>query len=285
MLAAGHDPPTDDGLLRGVLSDDPYGLRGAAASTTAQLVSTLRGLSDRTDGFFGVHRFRWDRMAGGKAYLAADVRSALAGYDAGQDLAALLPDGFTSADPRHRAQLIDIETLLRGYLLSSQGDRMAMAHSVENRVPFLDHTLVEYLARVPPDAKLVGFVEKKPLRDLFAGVLPPRVLARRKHPYTAPSLAALFEPERDYVTDLLSPSLVARFGIFDPAAVAELVRRCRTGIWPQDHYVSLPVCVLSVQLLCHTFIAGYQRRAALTISYDLVDRRVSHVDGAAADAR
>jgi asparagine synthetase B (glutamine-hydrolysing) len=84
------------------------------------------------------------------------------------------PRTFARWHPLHQAQYLESRFLLPGYILSSQGDRMAMAHGIEGRFPFLDHRLVEFATRLPPEMKLKGLVEKHILReatkDLLAGL-------------------------------------------------------------------------------------------------------------------
>ena len=83
-----------------------------------------------------------------------------------------------------------MKTLLEGYLLSSQGDRMAMAHGVEGRFPFLDPRLVEWAFAIPVDWKLNGYQQKFILRDAFRDELPDAITNRPKRPYMAPDLVA-----------------------------------------------------------------------------------------------
>ena len=80
--------------------------------------------------------------------------------------------------PMARDQYVEAHTLMPGYLLSSQGDRMAMAHSVEGRFPFLDHRVIEFANRLPPRYKLMGLTEKYLLKRAHARHLPPATVAR-----------------------------------------------------------------------------------------------------------
>ena len=124
---------------------------------------------------------------------------------------------------------------MSGYLLSSQGDRMAMAASIEARFPFLDHRVLEFACRMPARLKLCGLREKVLLRRAFASELPATIGQRTKQPYRAPESACFFEPGadgprlREPTAELLSPQSLAEAGLFDPAAAAKLVEKCRTG--------------------------------------------------------
>ena len=87
-------------------------------------------------------------------------------------------------DPLQRAQWLEFKTLLAGYLLSSQGDRMSFAHGVETRMPFLDPNVVHFTWQLPTDLKLKGGVDEKYiLKRAFADQLPTRILQKPKqHP-------------------------------------------------------------------------------------------------------
>ena len=95
------------------------------------------------------HGPRLRGTAAAKMFYSGELRAQLKGYDAAADLAANLPPEFPRWHPLHQAQYLETAFLLPGYILSSQGDRMAMAHGVEGRFPFLDHRLVEFAARIP----------------------------------------------------------------------------------------------------------------------------------------
>jgi asparagine synthase (glutamine-hydrolysing) len=246
---------------------------GVEAADLAELWPTVTAHHRRPDPLFGVHRVRWARMTRLQQYLSPDVRSAISRADPVADLAASLPDGFGTLDALGRAQCLDVHTLLAGYLLSTQGDRMGMAHAVESRVPFLDHTLVAFLSLVPATGKIVGFREKWPLRQAFADVLPASIVTRRKYAYTAPALSAFLGPARgDYVRDLMNEKHIAAAGIFDPAKVTALWQRCVAGAFQDDHYVSAFVSILSTQMLSHLFFELPYRAAADVRNFRLDDR-------------
>jgi asparagine synthase (glutamine-hydrolysing) len=88
----------------------------------------------------------------------------------------------------HLNQMLYIhsKTLLPNFILNYLGDRMEMAHSIEGRVPFLDHHVAEVAARVPVDMKVKGIREKHVLREAAKDVLLPEVYNRQKHPFITP---------------------------------------------------------------------------------------------------
>jgi len=122
-------------------------------------------------------------------------------------------------------------TLMSGYLLSAQGDRMAMAASVEARHPFLDHRVIEFASRLPPRLKIRGLREKVLLKKAMRRDLPPSIVERTKQPYRSPDSACFFPGGKAlaYVAELLDRPALVRAGLFDPVAVGKLVEKCRAG--------------------------------------------------------
>ena len=120
-------------------------------------------------------------------------------------------DGLDAGwDPLSQAQFIESRLFLSQYLLSSQGDRMAMAHAVEGRFPFLDHRLVEFAATIPPALRLRGLDEKYILQACRGRPAAAPVLARTKRPYRAPIRNVFFGPHAPaYVTELLAPEVIS----------------------------------------------------------------------------
>ena len=143
-------------------------------------------------------------------------------------LLAGLPAAFPRWAPLAQDQYLEARTLLAGYLLSSQGDRMLMAHSVEGRFPFLDTELVELANALPPAFKLQGLDEKRVLKRAAAGLVPESILARKKQPYRAPDAMAFTGPGvPEWVAAVLEERAVAEAGVFEPGAVARLWKKCQ----------------------------------------------------------
>jgi len=143
-------------------------------------------------------------------------------------LRAGLPAEFAHWHPLSQAQYLETTHLLPGYILSSQGDRVAMAHGVEGRFPFLDHRVVEFAAGLHPELKLKGLAEKHILRAALKNDLPPEIAQRPKQPYRAPEAGVFFGPEADPALGaLFSPGGLAQSGLFEPAAVARLAAKAQ----------------------------------------------------------
>jgi asparagine synthase (glutamine-hydrolysing) len=107
----------------------------------------------------------------------------------------------------------------------TKADRVTMAHSLEARVPLLDHELVEFLASVPSNLKLRGRTTKYLLRAAMRGQLPRRIVQGKKRGFNVPMPGWLATDLRSFVGDVLSPARVARTGLFRPEAVSNLVNQ------------------------------------------------------------
>lgn len=208
------------------------------------------------------HRPRMRGTSAAKLVYSAELKTTLAGYDAAEALLAQLPERFARWHPLHQAQYLESSFLLPGYILSAQGDRMAMANGVEARFPFLDHRLVERAARIPPRLKLKGLVEKFILRHAARDLLPADVTNRPKQPYRAPDSTSFVGPgQPDYVRAMLSPAAVAEAGLFNPATVQGLLNKAqKTGLESFRDNTAF-VGVLSTQIWHQTFIGKAARRA------------------------
>jgi asparagine synthase (glutamine-hydrolysing) len=205
------------------------------------------------------------RLAGwSKQFYSPEVRQTLAAYDAGDEFTTALPAEFADWSPLHRAAYLEIVTLLSPYLLCSQGDRMAMAHSVEGRFPFLDHRIFEFAAALPETNKLLGLKEKHILKRWAAQHVSPRVRERHKQPYRAPDIPAFFGGSRQaYVDELLDTTAVRDAGLFNPDAVEALAKRCRSGRAMGTRENQALVGVLSAQLWHRSFVGERRRTEAL----------------------
>jgi len=216
-----------------------------------------------------------------KDFYAPGVAESLAGFDALSELRSALPERFARWDPLHKAAYLEMTTLLSPYLLSSQSDRMGLAHGVETRFPFLDHRVFELAARLPVGSKLRGLKEKEILKRWARGVVPPGVTARSKQPYRAPDVPAFFgETQPEYVRELLSPDAVARVGLFSPRAVSALVRRCEAGRATGFAENQALVAILSTHLWYRSLVEGRADRGGTT-SVHMAPEPAVDISGAA----
>ena len=184
------------------------------------------GLLNLSEPYYS-HRPRWKTSSWRNLLYSEEFREQLSGYDPCDEIGASMPPDFKRWGQLQRAQYLEIKTLLSGNLLSSQGDRMLMANSVEGRFPFLDHRIAEYCALMPERLKLKTLNEKYILKKAASGIVPRSILSRAKQGYRAPDAECFLNRKNEsYINDLLSRKNLARSGIFDPGSVEKLVRVC-----------------------------------------------------------
>jgi asparagine synthase (glutamine-hydrolysing) len=204
------------------------------------------------------HLPRWRLTSRLKVFLSDAMRASLADYDGCADLAARLPADHGTWDSFCQSQYLETAHLLPGYILSSQGDRVAMAHGVEGRYPFLDPHVVTFASRLPPTLKMKALNEKYLLKRLARDLVPTPVWQRSKQPYRAPDGRAFFAGRKGgYVDDLLSHAQVRRDGVFDPDAVSRLVQKFRDkrAIGVKDDMAL--VGILSTQIILDRFVNNF----------------------------
>ena len=203
------------------------------------------------------HAVRWRNNQRTRRFFAEDVLKS-SPLPCGKLFITQMHPGFAEWESLAKAQYFEIKIFLSQYLLSSQGDRMAMAHSVEGRFPFLDCRVVEFCNSLPGNLKLRGLVEKFLLRKLGERWLPKEIWGRRKRPYRAPIHRSFFsQPSSGYVEELLSPQQLKRSGLFKPAAVDQLVRKIKDGRPLGETDDMALVGIISTQILHHQFIINF----------------------------
>ncbi|MGH2925072.1 MAG: asparagine synthase (glutamine-hydrolyzing) [Solirubrobacterales bacterium] len=182
------------------------------------------------DDPLGSHLTRAEATATVKAFYRPEVAEEIG---EGASLGRLrddLPAEFGDLSTLERAAWLEVATLLEPYLLAAQGDRVAMAHGVEGRFPFLDDRVFDYSTELPAERKLEGMRDKVALRDVAADLLPEEIVARPKQPYRAPEVVPFFGSEApEWVEEAMSPAALAETGIWDAGRVAGLLQRCRAG--------------------------------------------------------
>ena len=156
-------------------------------------------------------------------------------------------------DPLVWILLTDMETYLPDDELR-KADRLSMWHSLEVRVPFLDHKLVEFVATIPSQLKLKGWEKKHILIKSMEGILPDSILRRRKQGFSIPLGDWLRGPLRDLVYAHVSSSHVRDLGIFKEKAIEGMLdehargqKNHETKIWVllmfclwHQHFIRMP---------------------------------------------
>ena len=244
------------------------------------------------DGMRGRNFLRHFSLTGADRYLDAvtlfrrDAKQRLFRREVFAELSAFDPyaevDRHLAHTPDHwlsALQYLDV----KGYLpldILTKVDRMSMGHSIEARVPLLDHVLVEFAATIPPDLKLHGQTTKYIFKQAMRGILPDAVIDRPKHGFAVP-LGRWFRGQLGpFVRDLLLSETSQRRGLFNRAHIEQLLTRFGQGR-PLDFELWT---LISFELWCRTFLDGTTarrdraaRESALDVTFateDHVRRRV-----------
>ena len=155
-------------------------------------------------------------------------------------------------DPLGKMLYVDTRFYLPGDMLVKV-DRMSMATSLEARVPFLDHRLVEYAAKIPSQVKFPGGKKKYLLKKGLEPLLDRDLLYRKKAGFNVPKNQWLRGPLRELVGDMLAPERLQRHGLLDPAVVRQMVNEHQQR--RADHSFAI-WSVLIFQLWYDRFVAG-----------------------------
>jgi asparagine synthase (glutamine-hydrolysing) len=168
----------------------------------------------------------FDQPLLGRLY-SQDLKRELAGHDSSQFLMGLFGRA-RGADLIDAINYTDLHSYLPHNILR-YSDRMSMAHGLEVRVPYTDHKLIEFLARVPWQAKLKRNQTKCLLRQAAEHWVPRKILTRDKMGLNPPMGLWLREHLRPLLSEYLSPDRIRRRGYFEPCTVQELIRDLMTG--------------------------------------------------------
>lgn len=248
-------------LLRRLYPDIP-GLAGTASNYIFAFFG--KGLQAPNDPYFS-HAIRWSNSRRAERFFSEELKQAMDLKESLADQQPPLPPEYWLWHPLSRAQFLEISLFFSQYLLSSQGDRPAMAHSVEGRFPFLDTRVVEFCNNLPPRLKLSGLREKLLLRRAARDWLPDEIVSRGKRPYRAPVHQSFFNgAPLDYVNELLSREAIRDVGLFNPTAVERLAAKARTGGALGETDDMALVGILSTQLLHHSFIEDFVTREPIS---------------------
>jgi len=232
----------------------PY-MENIQRQSPVYLKSFFRVTPDDLVSPFFSHLPRWELTAKLKVFFSDDVRSQILPGEAFAAIERALPEGYLTWSTFNQAEYLESAHLLPGYILSSQGDRMAMAHSVEGRYPFLDYRVVEFAAKLPPNLKMKVLDQKHLLKLASNGLIPASIRQRPKQPYRAPDGKSFFTwamPE--YVNELLSSRVLQQNGIFDASAVSALVNKFKAGRANGVKDNMALIGILSTQIVIDHFI-------------------------------
>ncbi len=231
----------------------PY-MNGIQRQPAAYLQRFFRVTAEDLASPFFSHLPRWGLTAQLKMFFSDSIHAETRSYTALSELEEMLPPAYRSWQTFNQAEYLEASALLPGYILSSQGDRMAMAHSIEGRYPFLDHRVVGFAAKLPPNLKMKVLDQKHLLKQAAHGLIPLSIEKRPKQPYRAPDGKSFFLSSESYVQEMLSPQRIESYGIFNPQMVAALVTKFESGRPTGIKDDMALVGILSTQLLLDQFV-------------------------------
>lgn len=208
-----------------------------------------------TDNPFYSHLLRWNNTSRIRSFFSDEINEKLAAYKPIEGMDRDLPGNFSTWSDLAKSQYIEATIFMSGYLLSSQGDRMALANSVEGRYPFLDYRVIEFCNNLPDHFKLNCLNEKFLLKKISAGKIPASITTRSKQPYRAPIATSFFNSGApSYISDILSSKCLDAYGLFNAQKVSILVNKIsmQKNISEVDQMAIAGI--LSTQLLYKMFI-------------------------------
>ncbi len=201
------------------------------------------------------HLLRWHNTSRIINYFSDEVIHQLNGYYPQKSVYPKLPGNFIKWSDLSRSQYLEATIFMSGYLLSSQGDRMSMANSVEGRYPFLDYRVIEYCNRLPDRLKLNSLDEKFLLKEAGKNRIPESIRTRPKQAYRAPVASGFFSPSSpSCIKDLLSPELLKSFGLFHPGKTESLILKLKSNKNISETDQMALAGILSTQILHNLFI-------------------------------
>jgi len=219
------------------------------------------GLDDPDQPAFS-HLMRWNAGARIGRFFSSSFSERTSGADPVEAVVATMPDAVKRGTALQKAQWLEVHTLLAGYLISAQGDRMLMGNGVEGRFPFLDHRLIDLAWHIPEHRRLRGLDEKHVLKRLSRGLVPEAVLARHKFPYRAPIAGALVGgAAASWSAAVTSIDAVDAVGVFDGHKVQKLKEKLEKLVAdpqarPSESDAMALTAIVTTQLLAREVLAN-----------------------------
>jgi asparagine synthase (glutamine-hydrolysing) len=244
------------------------------ARSKASMSSFFKVGIDRPENPFFSHLIRWNNTARIKRFFSDDLNNSLNNHDPIQNLEEMLPEKFNKWDALSKAQYLEMKIFMSDYLLSSQGDRVAMAHSLEIRMPYLDYRLIEFIGKIPSYLKIRGLSEKSILKKVYKDILPPNILNRPKHPYRAPIKNSLLNNGFEYVDYYLSEEKLKSYNIFNPLMVKKLIEKLSRANEASEFDNMALVGILTTQIFYDNFIENFDAHIIKPRVFDIIiDKR------------
>jgi len=211
-------------------------------------------LGETSDPLYS-HLLRWHNTSRITGYFSDEIASSLRNYNPLSGAYSSIPENFKNWSTLAQSQFLETSIFMSGYLLSSQGDRVAMGNSVEGRYPFLDYRVIEYASKLPDRYKLNCLNEKFILKRMGAGKIPASILQRSKQAYRAPIASSFFNADRpDNISEALDVNIIRKYGIFDPKKVKSLIEKQKSHV-PLSEIDQMAITgIVSTQLLQKMFV-------------------------------
>lgn len=212
-------------------------------------------LNETSDPLYS-HLLRWHNTSRIKSYFSDSYLSTLNNYNPLEEVTDSLPNDYEQWSHMAQSQYLETSIFMSGYLLSSQGDRVAMGNSVEGRYPFLDYRVIEYASKLPDRYKLNCLNEKFILKKMGAGKIPDSIINRSKQAYRAPIGNSFIKTERlpDDISEVLDESNIRKYGIFNPEKVSLLFSKLKNQDVMSEIDQMAVVAIISTQLVCKMFL-------------------------------
>ena len=204
------------------------------------------------------HLLRWKNTSRICNFYSQGFREQAGNSDLVSDYSSKIASKVAGYTPLAKAQYIESNVFMSGYLLSSQGDRVGMANSVEGRYPFLDHRLAEFCSTLPDQLKISGLDEKYLLKQVVKDVIPTSVLKRPKQAYRAPISQALLNDKTGFVDNYLSENKLKETGFFDYLSVEKLMQKLKKGSGANEIDNMALMGILSTQVLNELYVKNYR---------------------------
>jgi asparagine synthase (glutamine-hydrolysing) len=245
--------------IRPLLLKKLYPYLSQMKDVNPKLLSVFYGYKlEDTDNPFYSHLLRWNNSNHIKKHFSENTKQVLKDYSVLEDLEKRLPVNFDSWDSLAKSQWLETTVFMSGYLLSSQGDRMGMANSIEGRYPFLDYRVIEFCSSLPAEYKLKGLNEKYLLKKVLKNRIPEKILKRPKQAYRAPIQSVFITQDSSgYVKEMLSEYYFNKVNVFNYDSVAGLISKIeRTGVSSEIDNMVLS-SVISTHMLYYQFIEDH----------------------------
>ncbi len=211
-------------------------------------------LAETKDPFYS-HLLRWHNTSRIKTYFSDEISAGLNTYNPLEKVLQQLPENFENWTGLAKSQYLESSIFMSGYLLSSQGDRVAMGNSVEGRYPFLDYRVIEFCAGLPDRLKLNCLNEKFLLKKMSTGIIPESITKRSKQAYRAPITSSLLNADAPpYIEEILSSEKLKAFGFFNPQKVQALITKIKNTKNVSETDQMAITGILSTQLVQQMFV-------------------------------